>query len=77
MYRAIPDILQLKVFGCSAYVYLSLEICKDKLAPKSELMIYLGVAEGVKAYCFMCQNGCLFYAAQALFDEEIFPKCKI
>jgi hypothetical protein len=57
-------------------VYLPLETCKDKLAPKSELMIYLGVAEGIKAYCSMCQNGCLFYAAQALFDEEIFPKCK-
>jgi hypothetical protein len=40
-------------------------------------MIYLGVAEGIKAYHFMCQNGCLFYAAQALFDEELFPKYKI
>jgi hypothetical protein len=77
MYRAIPDISHLTVFGCSAYVYLSLEMCKDKLTPKSELMIYLGVAEGVKAYCFMHQNGCLFYAAQALFDKEIFLKCKI
>jgi hypothetical protein len=76
MYRAIPDISHLKVFRCSAYVYLPLETCKDKLAPKSELMIYLSVVEGIKAYHFMHQNGCLFYAAQALFNEELFPKCK-
>jgi hypothetical protein len=76
MYRVIPDISHLKVFGCSAYVYLPLEMHKDKLIPKSELMIYLGVAEGIKVYCFICQNGHLFYAAQALFNEEVFPKCK-
>ena len=76
MHYVVPDISHLKVFGCRAYVYLPTDTRKDKLAPKSELMVYLGVAEGIKAHRFMHPSGRLFYAAQALFDEELFPKCK-
>ena len=62
MHYAVPDISHLKVLGCGAYVYLPSDTRKDKLAPKSELMIYLGVAEGIKAHHFMCPSGCLFYS---------------
>ncbi|PIL26313.1 hypothetical protein GSI_12069 [Ganoderma sinense ZZ0214-1] len=43
-----PDISHLRVFGCGAYVFLPPEVRKNKLSPKSELMIYLGVG----AVCF-------------------------
>src|SRR6266545_8380871 len=71
-----PDISNLRIFGCGAYVYLPPSIRKDKLAPNSELMIHLGLAEGIKGYRFMRSTNQLFTAANALFDEETFPKCK-
>ena len=77
VHSGIPDISHLRVFGCGAYAYVPPDVRTNKLAPKSELMIYLGVAEGLKAQRFMRQNGRLFYAVQALFDEELFPKCRI
>jgi len=51
--RTAPSISHLWVFGCGAYVYLPQDVRKDKLAPKLELMIYLGVAEGIKGHHFM------------------------
>jgi len=45
--RSAPSISHLRVFGCGAYVYLLQDMRKDKLAPKLELMIYLGIAEGI------------------------------
>ena len=76
VHNGVPDISHLRVFGCGAYAFVPPDVRKDKLAPKSELMIYLGVAEGLKAHRFMRSNGRLFYAAKALFDEELFPKCQ-
>ncbi|THH23200.1 hypothetical protein EUX98_g7976 [Antrodiella citrinella] len=39
-------------------------------------MIYLGVAEGIKGFKFMCQpNNVIFTAITAVFDEEMFPRC--
>ena len=48
-----PDVSNLKVFGCAAYVHLPPEVRKNKLSPKSELMIFLGFEEGYKGYLFM------------------------
>ncbi|KZP30221.1 hypothetical protein FIBSPDRAFT_726364, partial [Athelia psychrophila] len=47
------------------------------LAPKSELMIYIGMADdNKKAYKFMClPNNVIFAGTTALFDETLFPKC--
>ena len=42
-----PNVSHLKVFGCSAYVHLPKDMCTNKLSPKSELMCYLGPAEGI------------------------------
>ena len=46
------------------------------LAPRSELMTYIGVQEGVKGYRFMRPNGAMFLGATATFDETFFPHCK-
>ncbi|THH27330.1 hypothetical protein EUX98_g6847 [Antrodiella citrinella] len=72
----VPDISHLRVFGCGAYIYLPKEVRLNKLSPKSELMIYLGVAEGIKGFKFMRQpNNVIFTAITAMFDEEMFPRC--
>jgi len=66
----------LKVFGCSAYVYLPNAIQKNFLSPKSELMVFIGITEGIKGYKFMRQaNNSEFTATTALFDKTMFPKC--
>jgi len=41
-----PTIDHLRVFGCGAYVFIPAETRANKLAPKSELMTYLGNAPG-------------------------------
>ena len=52
------------------------EVRANKLSPKSELMTYLGTAPGGKGWIFMCApNNIVFMAAQAIFDESMFPKC--
>ncbi len=71
-----PDISHLRVFGCGAYVFIPPEVRKNKLSPKSELMIYLGVGAGGHNHKFMrMPNNVIFTAVQALFDEHMFPKC--
>ena len=71
-----PSISHLRVFGCGAYVFLPEEVRVNKLAPKSELMTFIGFADGVKGYLFMrSPNNVVFTAVKALFDEKMFPKC--
>ncbi|EIN03896.1 hypothetical protein PUNSTDRAFT_139201 [Punctularia strigosozonata HHB-11173 SS5] len=47
------------------------------MSPKSELMIYIGVADGMETnFKFMrLPNNVIFTSAHALFDETLFPKC--
>src|SRR5580693_8563954 len=71
-----PDVSRMRVFGCGAYVFIPPTRRHNKLSPKSELMTYLGEVEGMKGYRFMRNGNILFYSAQALFDEELFPRCK-
>ena len=71
-----PDMTHLHVFGCGMYVFLPEEVCVNKLNPKSELVTFLGYPVGTKGYLFMRGlNNVLFTAAQALFNETLFPKC--
>ena len=44
-----PRVDHLRIFGCAAYVWLPADVWVDKFTPKSELMIYLGVAPGNEA----------------------------
>jgi Integrase core domain len=71
-----PDISRMRVFGCGANVFIPPTRHHNKLSPKLELMTYLGEVEGMKGYQFMWNGNILFYPAQALFDEELFPRCK-
>ena len=72
----IPDISQLRVFGYAAYVYILKETRINALSPKSELMVYLGHTEGIKAYTFIrISNNTVYTSTTALFDETLFPKC--
>ena len=47
------------------------------MAPKSELMVYIGVAPGNKSnFLFMrSPNNVLFTSAHVLFNEAHFPRC--
>jgi hypothetical protein len=71
----IPDISHLRVFGCGAYVHIPESCRKNKLSPKSKLMIYLGRPSGMKGDMFMHTPNTLFYSDKALFDEMLFPCC--
>jgi hypothetical protein len=72
----VPDISHLKVFGCGAYMHIPKETHANGLAPKSELMAYLGHTEGIKVFKFMrLSNNTLYHSTTALFDETLFPKC--
>jgi hypothetical protein len=66
----------MRVFGCGAYVYIPPTRRHNKLSPKLELMVFLGETEGMKGYQFMHSGNVIFHAAQALFDEELYPRCK-
>ncbi|KAL7280536.1 hypothetical protein ACG7TL_005473 [Trametes sanguinea] len=71
-----PSICHLCVFGCGAYVHLPPAIRPNKLSPKSELMVYIGVAPGGHGFRFMrSPNNVIFTSAYALFDKMMFPKC--
>ena len=59
------------------YVHLPEDVQTNKMAPKSELMVYIGVAPGNKSnFLFMrSPNNVLFTSAHALFNEAYFPCC--
>ena len=68
------DIAHLCIFGCAAYMHLPEDMWANKMAPKSELMVYIGVAPGNKSsFLFMRSlNNVLFTSAHALFNEACF-----
>jgi hypothetical protein len=70
-----PDLTDLKVFGCAAYIFLPIEKRVNKMSPRSELMTYLGYESGTKGYLFMRPSGSTFIGTQAIFDETLFPRC--
>ena len=69
-----PDIHYLRIFGCLAWVLIPKEIRKDKLAPRSEPMTFIGYEQGSKAYRFMRKDNTIFIGVQSLFDESVFPR---
>jgi hypothetical protein len=72
----VLSIDHLRVLGCAAYVFIPAEVRTNKMAPKSELMIYLGNQPGGKGWIFMRgPNNIVFTAAHATFDETLFPRC--
>jgi hypothetical protein len=71
-----PDVSHIRVFGCAAYVRIPDAVRKNKLSSKAELMIFIGYTDGMKGYKFMHLSNTIFMSANALFDEELFPKSK-
>jgi len=57
----MPNINHLGVFGCGAFVYLPASARVNKMAPKSELMTYIGVAPGNEHnFLFMRSTNALY-----------------
>jgi hypothetical protein len=76
LHKCKPDVSHLRVFGCSAYVFIPEEVRLNKLAPHAELMTFVGYKEGTKGYLFMRKpSNVLYTATHALFDETLFPNC--
>ena len=72
----MPNIDHLRMFGCGAFVYLPATARANKMAPKSELMTYIGVAPGNEHnFLFMRSTSAVFIAAHTVFDEQHFPHC--
>jgi hypothetical protein len=69
------DVSYFRVFGCRAYVFLPEEVRQNKLAPKSELMTFIGYADSVKGYLFIRLTNYVFTAVKALFNKNIYPRC--
>ena len=70
----LPNIDHLHVFGCGAFVYLPAMARANKMALKSELMTYIGVALGNECnFLFMHSTNAVFTAAHTIFDEHHFP----
>ena len=69
-----PDISHLRVFGCGAYVFIPEDVRVNRLAPRAEMMTFIGYTDGTKGYKFMRKpNNTIFHAVAALFDEYMFP----
>jgi len=67
--REMSNIDHLHVFGCGAFVYLPASSQANKMALKSELMTYIGVAPGNECnFLFMHSTNAMFTAAHTIFD---------
>jgi len=76
LHKDKPDLSHLRILGCGAYVFIPKDVRKNKLSPKSELMIFIGYRQHHSNMMFMrSPNNVIFTAATALFDENLFPKC--
>ena len=72
----MPNINHLHVFGCGAFAYLPATARANKMAPKLELMTYIGVAPGNEHnFLFMHSTNAVFTTAHAIFDDHHFPHC--
>jgi hypothetical protein len=76
LYGEKPSIDHLRIFGCGAYVFIPAKIQANKLAPKSEIVTYLGNAPNAGGFMFMkAPNNVIFYTTHCIFDESMFPRC--
>ena len=75
-FKKKPDVSNLRVFGCAAYVYIQ----KDKrksLQPHMEKCIFVGYPTGYKGWLFYNPSTKkLIISERAVFDERSFPGLK-
>jgi hypothetical protein len=69
-----PHVDQFRVFGCGAWVLIPQETRTNKLAPKSELMTYIG-QDKFGSIFMRAPNNVVFRSANAQFNETFFLKC--
>jgi len=67
-----PKKLHFCVFGCGAYVFLPIEIHANKLAPHSELMIFIRYKDYKYHFIYHTQENTIFCSTYAIFDEGLF-----
>ena len=71
-----PDISYFRTFGCRAYVFIPKDRRANKLAPKSEDMMFIGYEPGTKGYHFWSKiRRTVVISSTATFDEFDFPNC--
>ena len=69
--KSKPSVAHFCVFGCGAYVFLPEEVRVNKLVPKSELMTFIGFADGIKGYLFMrSPNNVVFTAVRTVQNYQ-------
>ncbi|CAJ2666297.1 unnamed protein product [Trifolium pratense] len=73
LYNCLPDINNLKVFGCLAYA-TTLQTNRHKLDSRSRKCVSLGLKTGVKGHIlFDLQSREVFISRDVVFFEHIFP----
>ena len=71
-----PDLSYFRTFGCQVYVFIPKDKRPNKLAPKSEDMIFVGYEPGTKGYRFWSRTRRMIVISSiAIFDEFDFPNC--
>jgi hypothetical protein len=72
-YKHKPDVSHLRVWGCTAYVFVQKDKCKS-LAPHMEKCIFLGYPDGYKGWKFYNPTTKKVIISEcAKFDEHYFP----
>ena len=56
-------------------MYLLTEVCANKLALYSELMIFIGYKDNGYYFIYYTQENFIFCSTYAIFDKEFFSKC--
>jgi hypothetical protein len=74
LWKDKPHVDQFRVFSCGAWVLIPQETRVNKLAPKSELMTYIG-QDKFGGIFMRALNNVVFRSANAQFDKTFFPKC--
>ena len=75
LHKQQSDIAYLQVFECAAYIHIPEDVRTNKMAPKSELMVYLGVApRNISNFLFIWSpKNVLFTSAHVLFNKLHYP----
>ena len=72
LFNEKPDVSNLRIFGCMAYVHIP-ECQRKKLDAKSRKLIFVGYPEGVKGYKLYNPESCSFVRSRdVIFSERKF-----
>jgi len=69
-----PKTSYFHVFGYGAYVFFSIEVYTNKLAPHSKLIIFFEYEDNEYHFMHYIQENIILYSTYAIFDEKLFSK---